>query len=218
MAIKTPAERRRHPRHPLGAVRRPAPGRRAGWAGRRRRGGAGTIKPHVGSASCTYFQDLDRALADSRADAALIVSPSVLHAEQAIRCLDAGLDGHGREAARHHVAEARRVLERARAVGKQVIVAENYRFLPAERTIRRLIGEGFLGAIDHAMLIDRRKKPSRTEGPWLGKIEYPQLQEIAIAPLRQPARLLRPAPGRASPRGSGTRPGPTTSTAPTPRP
>ena len=37
----------------------------------------------------------------------------------------------------------------------------------------------FLGRVHHALLIDRRNQPSRVEGPWLGKMEYPQLQEIA---------------------------------------
>jgi len=36
-----------------------------------------------------------------------------------------------------------------------------------------------LGALDNAIMIDRRHQPSRVEGPWFGKIEYPQLQEIA---------------------------------------
>jgi predicted dehydrogenase len=71
------------------------------------------------------------------------------------------------------------VLQKSAEVGKQVIVAENYRFWPAERTIQRLLGEGFLGVVDNAMMIDRRHQPSRTEGPWFGKIQYPQLQEIA---------------------------------------
>ena len=154
------------------------------------------IKPHVGSASCTYFQDLDRALADSRADAVLIVSPSVLHAEQAIRCLDAGLTVMVEKPFGTSVAEAQRVLEHARAVGKQVIVAENYRFFPAERTVRRLLGEGFLGAIDHATLIDRRLMPSRTEGPWLAGIDYPQLQEVAIHHFDSLRSFFAPTPGR----------------------
>jgi predicted dehydrogenase len=78
------------------------------------------------------------------------------------------------------VAEARSVLERARALGRQVIVAENYRFFPAERTVRKLLQEGFLGVLDNATLIDRRHMPSHTEGPWLATIDYPHLQEIAI--------------------------------------
>jgi predicted dehydrogenase len=78
------------------------------------------------------------------------------------------------------VAEAKSVLERAQALGKQVIVAENYRFFPAERTVKKLLDERFLGALDNAALIDRRHMPSHTEGPWLASIDYPHLQEVAI--------------------------------------
>ena len=72
------------------------------------------------------------------------------------------------------------ILARARELGRQVIVAENYRFFPAERTVRKLLQDGFLGALDHATLVDRRHMPSHTEGPWLASIDYPQLQEVAI--------------------------------------
>ena len=72
------------------------------------------------------------------------------------------------------------LLERARTLKKQVIVAENYRFFPAERTVKKLLDESFLGAVDNATLIDRRHMPSHTEGPWLASIDYPHLQEVAI--------------------------------------
>ena len=78
------------------------------------------------------------------------------------------------------VAEAAGVLERAQTLNKQVIVAENYRFFPAERTVKKLLDERFLGAVDNATLIDRRHMPSHTEGPWLAAIDYPHLQEVAI--------------------------------------
>jgi predicted dehydrogenase len=126
-----------------------------------------------------YFGDLDTALRTVKADAALIVSPSAMHADLAIRCLDAGLTVMVEKPLATTVAEGRRVLQKSAAVGKQVIVAENYRFWPAERTIQRLLAEQFLGVVDNAMMVDRRHQPSRTEGPWFGKIQYPQLQEIA---------------------------------------
>jgi predicted dehydrogenase len=138
------------------------------------------VKARVQSESCRYFTDLDAALAQADADAALIVSPSALHAAQAIRCMEAGLTVLVEKPFGTDVAEAARVLERARALGKQVIVAENYRFFPAERTVKQLLGERFLGALDSATLIDRRHMPSHTEGPWLAAIDYPQLQEVAI--------------------------------------
>jgi predicted dehydrogenase len=130
-----------------------------------------------GDARC--FADLDEALRNTPADAALVVAPSALHAELSVRCLDAGLVVMVEKPLATTVAEGRRVLKSSLAAEKQIIVAENYRFWPAERTIQRLLHEGFLGAVDNAMMIDRRHQPARTEGPWLSKIQYPQLQEIA---------------------------------------
>jgi predicted dehydrogenase len=138
------------------------------------------IKDRVQSESCRYFSDLEQALEQVAADAALIVSPSALHAAHAIRCMEAGLTVMVEKPFGTSVAEAERVLERARALDKQVIVAENYRFFPAERTVKKLLGEGLLGVVDNATLIDRRHMPSHTEGPWLASIDYPHLQEVAI--------------------------------------
>ncbi len=129
--------------------------------------------------TCGYFRDLEAAVRSVKPDAALIVAPSVLHGDLTLRCLDAGLTVLVEKPLATTVAEGRLVLDRAQAVGRQVIVAENYRYWPAERTIKRLLDSGFLGKVDNALLIDRRNQPSRVEGPWFGKIDYPQLQEIA---------------------------------------
>ena len=133
----------------------------------------------TGNAACRGFADLGEALQQCSADAALIVTPSVTHAAVATRCLDAGLTVMVEKPLSTSVTEGRRLLDHARKAGKQVIVAENYRFWPAERTIQRLLQQQFLGRLDNAIMIDRRHQPSATEGPWFGKIDYPQLQEIA---------------------------------------
>ncbi|MGA0027419.1 MAG: Gfo/Idh/MocA family protein [Steroidobacteraceae bacterium] len=124
------------------------------------------------------FADLDSALSVG-ADAALVVSPSSTHAEVASRCIDAGLHVMVEKPLATTVAEGAQLLRHAQAAGRHVIVAENYRFWPAERTIRRLLQQQFLGAIDNATMIDRRHQPASSEGPWIAKIQYPQLQEIA---------------------------------------
>jgi predicted dehydrogenase len=149
----------------------------------------------VQSDSCSYFTDLDEGLDQAKAEAALIVSPSAVHARHAIRCMEAGLTVMVEKPFGTSVAEAQSVLESARKFGKQVIVAENYRFFPAERTVRKLLQEGFLGAVDNATLIDRRHMPSHTEGPWLASIDYPQLQEVAIHHFDSLRSLFGPAPG-----------------------
>jgi predicted dehydrogenase len=138
-----------------------------------------TAKGLLPASSCRFFSDIGEALKIVKADAALVVTPSATHADVSIRCLDAGLTVMVEKPLAVTVEEGRRVLERARSVGRQVIVAENYRFWPSERTIKRLLDEKFLGVIDNAIMIDRRHQPSRVEGPWFGQIQYPQLQEIA---------------------------------------
>jgi predicted dehydrogenase len=139
----------------------------------------GKLTEIPGADKLACFADLAEAARNVQADAALVVTPSVTHADTTISCLDAGLTVMVEKPLATTVADGRRVLERARGAGRQVIVAENYRYFPAERTIKRLLDEKFLGTIDHAVMTDRRHQPSRVEGPWFGQIEYPQLQEIA---------------------------------------
>jgi predicted dehydrogenase len=130
------------------------------------------------SVSC--YQDLDRALSEVDADACLIATPSALHAEHAVRALRAGLTVMVEKPFALTVDDALRVLACAGESGRQVMVAENYRYWPSERTVRNLIAAGTIGRVDSATLVDRRHMPSATEGPWLVASEYPQLQEIAI--------------------------------------
>lgn len=134
----------------------------------------------VGGEEPGYFTDLDEAIARAKPDAALIASPSIFHAEHAARALDAGLAVLVEKPLAPTVEDARRVLSRAAATGRPLVVAENYRYWPSERTVRHLIQEGRIGEVDSATLIDRRHMPSHTEGPWLRSIDYPQLQEVAV--------------------------------------
>lgn len=126
------------------------------------------------------FTSLEEALGKVPADAALIVSPDHLHAEQAIRCLEAGLTVMIEKPFTPTVAEAARVLGKVQETGRQVIVAEQYRFWAAERTVKQLLDEGRIGRVDHCVFQDRRNMPASTEGPWLRGVDYPQLQAIAV--------------------------------------
>jgi predicted dehydrogenase len=134
----------------------------------------------LGNQECRYFTDLEQALAQTRADAAVVVSPSRLHAEHAMRALDAGLAVMVEKPLATSITDARALLRHAEKTGRPVMVAENYRYFPAERTVRAVIDAGRIGRIDCATLVDRRHMPSHTEGPWLAAIDYPQLQEVAI--------------------------------------
>jgi predicted dehydrogenase len=134
----------------------------------------------IGGQDTPCFEDLEQALSDIEADAVLIASPTALHAEQAVRAIHAGLAVMVEKPFAETVEDAESVLREVEAAGRPLLVAENYRYWPAERTVRKLIADGAIGRVDHATLVDRRNMPAHTEGPWLAKIEYPQLQEIAI--------------------------------------
>lgn len=130
--------------------------------------------------SIPVYQDLDRALREVGADAALIATPSALHVEHSISALRAGLTVLVEKPFALTVDDASRVLASSRETGKQVMVAENYRYWPSERTVRKLIADGAIGRVDSAVMLDRRHMPSANEGSWLAASEYPQLQEVAI--------------------------------------
>lgn len=132
------------------------------------------------SEECNFFDDLNQALERTDADAALITSPSGLHAEHAIAALDAGLSVMIEKPLAASLEQAQQILAAAKNNDKSVVVAENYRYWPSERTIRQWVSDGRIGEVGNVTLVDRRHMPSHTEGPWLARIEYPQLGEIAI--------------------------------------
>ena len=76
--------------------------------------------------------------------------------------------------------EAVPVVRRARAVNRPLMVAENFRFFQAERTLRHLLDEGVAGRIAGAVCIDRRDQPSHTQGPWVKSMAEPFLTEISV--------------------------------------
>jgi predicted dehydrogenase len=164
--------------------------------------------------SLAVFTDLDEAL-KTRADAVLIATPSVLHAEQAIRALRQGFHVLVEKPFALSVEEGEAVLEAARVAGRHVMVAENYRFFPAERTVRRWIAEGRLGAPETVTCLDRRAQPPGDLKAWAASQPYPQLVEIAVhhfdsfryllgkKPVRVTAHAFNP-PGSAYRAGAGT--------------
>lgn len=129
---------------------------------------------------CRCFAALDEALASVTADAALVVSPDRLHKEHVTACLDAGLTVQVEKPLAPSLDEALAILAKAGEARRQVIVAEQYRFWPAERTVKKLLAEGAIGRVDHATLIDRRNQPASSEGPWMAGLDHPHLQDIAV--------------------------------------
>lgn len=126
------------------------------------------------------YESLPEALEHVSADAALVASPSALHEEHVLACIDAGLAVLVEKPLAPDVEAARRMIDHARRARRPLVVAEQFRFVPAERTVRKLVMDGVLGRLSNATLVDRRRMPAGTQGDWMATIEYPQLQEVAV--------------------------------------
>jgi predicted dehydrogenase len=133
-----------------------------------------------GQAHGHFFTNVEEALARTRADAALVSTPTFLHAQHTIQALDAGLPVLVEKPLADRLADAVRVAERSRAVSRPVMIAENYRFYQAERTLRHMIANEVAGRLHWAECVDRRCQPSQSQAPWVKGMDHPFLTEIAV--------------------------------------
>ena len=127
-----------------------------------------------------FYTSLDAALAEVAADAVLIASPSGMHDAQAHQALKAGLAVMVEKPLACSFVEAATLVGEAQRVGRPLMVAENYRFFRAERTLRRFLDEGRLGRIHSVVCIDRRDQPAGAQGAWVRDLAQPFLLEIAV--------------------------------------
>jgi predicted dehydrogenase len=127
-----------------------------------------------------FVHTLDEALSATEADAVLVASPSFLHAPHTIAALDAGLPVLVEKPLATSLPDAVGVIERSRAAGRPVMVAENYRFYAAERTVRRMIDDEVAGRLASVVCVDRRDQPANTQGTWVKGVDHPFLSEIAV--------------------------------------
>jgi len=126
------------------------------------------------------FRSLDEAMQKVEADGVIVASPSMLHGEHSQQALRAGLAVMVEKPLAASLAEAVDVVKTASEAGRPVMVAENYRFFQAERTLRQVIAGGELGRIDAVFCVDRRDQPSGSQGEWVKSMQEPFLTEIAV--------------------------------------
>jgi predicted dehydrogenase len=127
-----------------------------------------------------FFTSFEAAMAEVQADAVLIASPTAFHAGHAVQALSAGLAVMVEKPVAESLAEAVDVVRCSRELSRPVMVAENYRFFPAERTLHQKLSDGMVGRVLSAICIDRRDQPSHTQGPWVKSMAHPFLIEIAV--------------------------------------
>lgn len=134
-----------------------------GWIGRHRLGaivGAGAAEaavvadaaPEAARAAaaalpgCAVEGSLEALLAHDL-DGVVIATPSALHAEQAVRALERGVAVFCQKPLGRTAAEARRVVEAARAADRLLGVDLSYRHVAGMERVRALVQEGALGEV-----------------------------------------------------------------------
>jgi predicted dehydrogenase len=92
-------------------------------------------------------------LLDAGVDGVVIATPSALHAEQSIRALERGAAVFCQKPLGRTAAEARAVVDAARAADRLLGVDFSYRFAAGMRRIRELVRAGELGRVHAADLV-----------------------------------------------------------------
>jgi predicted dehydrogenase len=113
-----------------------------------------------------------------KADAAIVASPPPFHAGHCLQALETGLAVMVEKPFTSSLEGALRVIERCEILKGSVLVGQNYRFIPIERTVRQLVREERIGKVLSATCIARRRRAGK--GTFLGTIDYPQITDVGV--------------------------------------
>lgn len=91
------------------------------------------------------FGSLGEAIARTRADFVLDVTPPAVHHEIALQAFAAGLHVIGEKPLSDNFQNARRVVQAGKSAGVKHMISQNYRFGAQPRTSRRVLDEGLIG-------------------------------------------------------------------------
>jgi len=117
------------------------------------------------------YGDIDELLADKAVDAVSIVIPNAFHAETAIRALEAGKPVMLDKPFALSVADAQRVVEKARACGVTFMMGMNQRFNHDTQILKGHIAAGAVGEIYHAKAYWLRRNGVPNVGSWFSRKE-----------------------------------------------
>ncbi|MCC2685779.1 MAG: putative dehydrogenase [Paenibacillaceae bacterium] len=120
--------------------------------------------PHL--ADVPHYSDYKQALAEVKADGALILTPHFLHYEQGIACLDAGLHVLMEKPFVHGVESCERIIAHAKAQGKHLAIAYQRHLMGPFLYIREFIRSGGLGDIRYVNAYQTQAWLEGTRGTW----------------------------------------------------
>jgi predicted dehydrogenase len=93
------------------------------------------------------------------AEGVVVITPSALHGRYIREALEAGKHVLVEKPFVHHLAEAVELVDLAETRGLRLVVAQNYRWNPAQQTLRRLLAEDTYGPAGYATFIHHRYRP-----------------------------------------------------------
>src|SRR5690349_936898 len=99
----------------------------------------------LGLADGAVFASLDAALAATSADAVLVITPPDTHHAVAMAALRAGKHVLLEKPLATTIDEARDLIQAADAVGRTLMVSQNYRYRPGAVAARQAVADGVLG-------------------------------------------------------------------------
>lgn len=91
--------------------------------------------------------DLERVLAEQRADRMIVTSPDFTHAGYVARGLDAGIDVVVEKPLTITPDMTRQIVEAVQRSGRQVVVTHNYRYSPRNSALKDLVKSGQIGTV-----------------------------------------------------------------------
>ena len=132
----------------------------------------------LGISAKRRFRSLEAALDAIQADGILSVTPPAVHVEHARLAFARGLHLLTEKPIADTLANAKRMAAMAREANRQLVVAQNYRFMPANQTLRRLVAERTVGDVGHGHL--DFYIPADFTGTFRETMEFPLLVDMAI--------------------------------------
>ncbi len=125
------------------------------------------------------FVDLQEALETAKPDAVVISSPPQFHPAMAVQAMNAGCHVLTEKPLADTWDGCLAISEAARQTGKQVMVAQNYRYSRVMQTFRRCIAQGELGSPKQAAVQFFQKEPVATAG-FRKRMRYPLVSDMAV--------------------------------------
>jgi len=137
-----------------------------------------------------WFSSLDEAVEKVDADAVLTVTPPLVHVEHAKLAFSRGMHLITEKPIADSLANAKLMVDLAERANRQLMVTQNYRYMPAPRRLRSLLAEKPVGELGHGH-IDFYIAGDFT-GSFRQTMDYPLLVDMAIHHLD----LLRAVTGK----------------------